>query len=151
MKLAEALQERADLNKKIAQLNVRLQNNAIVQEGEKPSEEPQALLKELSESIERLQYIIAKINISNSTIKVDGKTLTEIIAEKDCLQQKNNILRDLANMSSRTASRASRSEIKILSTVKVSDIQKQTDEISKRIRTLNNILQQTNWNVDLIK
>ena len=38
MKLAVALQERADLNKKIEQLNYRLGNNAVVQDGEKTQE-----------------------------------------------------------------------------------------------------------------
>ncbi len=33
MKLAEALQERADLNRKIEQLKSRLNNNVLVQEG----------------------------------------------------------------------------------------------------------------------
>ena len=37
MKLAEALQERADLNRRLEQLRVRLCNNATVQEGEKPA------------------------------------------------------------------------------------------------------------------
>ena len=35
MKLAEALQERADLNRKISQLEERISNNVTVQEGEK--------------------------------------------------------------------------------------------------------------------
>ena len=34
MKLAEALQERADLNKKISDLQGRLNQNSLVQEGE---------------------------------------------------------------------------------------------------------------------
>ena len=37
MKLAEALQERADLNRQIKQLKDRLRNNAVVQEGETPA------------------------------------------------------------------------------------------------------------------
>ena len=36
MKLAEALQERADLNRQIEQLQARLYNNAVVQEGRNP-------------------------------------------------------------------------------------------------------------------
>ena len=47
MKLAVALQERADLNKKIEQLNYRLGNNAVVQDGEKTQETPEELLNEL--------------------------------------------------------------------------------------------------------
>ena len=38
MKLAEALQERADLCKKIDQLRYRLESNATVQEGEQTAD-----------------------------------------------------------------------------------------------------------------
>ena len=48
MKLAEALQERADLNKKIEQLRSRITSNALMQEGVLPVEDPEQLLKELS-------------------------------------------------------------------------------------------------------
>ena len=47
MKLAEALQERADLNKKIEQLRSRITSNALMQEGVLPVEDPEQLLKEL--------------------------------------------------------------------------------------------------------
>lgn len=43
MKLAEALQERADLNRKIEQLKSRLNNNVLVQEGEQTAESPEQL------------------------------------------------------------------------------------------------------------
>ena len=43
MKLAEALQERADLNRKIEQLSDRLEANVLVQEGEVPLEDPNVL------------------------------------------------------------------------------------------------------------
>ena len=39
MKLAEALQERADLKKNIANLRERLERVVLVQEGEKPVED----------------------------------------------------------------------------------------------------------------
>ena len=55
MKLAEALQERADLNRRIEQLRYRLSNNVLVQEGEKPLEDPAALLEELESSFTRLE------------------------------------------------------------------------------------------------
>ena len=46
MKVAEALQLRADLNRRIAQLGERLNANALVQEGESTPEDPKALLRE---------------------------------------------------------------------------------------------------------
>ncbi len=45
MKLAEALQERADLKRTLNSLKERLQRVALVQEGEKPAEDPQELLR----------------------------------------------------------------------------------------------------------
>ena len=41
MKLAEALNQRADLQKRIAQLRDRLSNNVKVQEGDTPAEKPE--------------------------------------------------------------------------------------------------------------
>ena len=46
MKLAEALALRADLKKRIDQVECRLVLNAKVQEGEAPAEDPEALLAE---------------------------------------------------------------------------------------------------------
>lgn len=40
MKLAEALQERADLNRSIAQLKSRLEASALVQQGSSPWRTP---------------------------------------------------------------------------------------------------------------
>ena len=54
MKLAEALQERADINSRLAELYPRLSNNAIVQEGEKPAEDPQSLIDEIESCTARL-------------------------------------------------------------------------------------------------
>lgn len=58
MKLAEVLQERADINRKIEQLKDRLKNNVLVQEGEKTAEEPEKLKQELDRAVERLEYLI---------------------------------------------------------------------------------------------
>lgn len=82
MKLAEALQERADINRSIEQLNSRLNNNILVQEGEKPAEDPMKLKNELDACVERLAYLVAHINKTNCMTMVDGQTLTELIAKK---------------------------------------------------------------------
>jgi len=47
MKLAEALNLRADLQRRVEQLRMRLAQNAKVQEGEEPLEDPKGLLAEL--------------------------------------------------------------------------------------------------------
>ena len=62
MKLAEALQERSDINKRISELRRRLENCLLVQEGEEPAEDPMDLLNELDSSTERLETLVASIN-----------------------------------------------------------------------------------------
>ena len=44
MLLAEALQNRADLQKRIEQLNDRIEANVLVLEGETPPENPEKLI-----------------------------------------------------------------------------------------------------------
>ena len=78
MKLAEALKERADLNIKIEQLRSRLTANALVQEGEKPAEDPGELLAELDGAIARLEELMARINLTNSSIKKESPALRNI-------------------------------------------------------------------------
>ena len=46
MKLAEALLLRSDLQTKLASLQQRINSNVLIQEGDQPSEDPNALIKE---------------------------------------------------------------------------------------------------------
>ena len=149
MKLAEALQERADLNRQIEQLKFRLANNAITQEGEAPAEDPGQLLERLNRSVARLEELMAAINLANCRTVVDGMTLSQLIARKDCLRLKIEAYRELAEAASQTAHRATRSEIRILSAVDVKAIQADVDAMAKELRLLDNKLQQTNWTTDL--
>ena len=149
MKLAEALQERADLNRRISQLCSRLENNATVQEGENPAEDPAELLAELDACIARLQELIAAINLTNSRTLVEGRSLTELIAERDCLNLKLQSYRRVVDSASCLSQRAARTEIRILSTVDVRAIQKQVDDLSARLRRLDNTIQENNWRTEL--
>ena len=151
MKLAEALQERADLNRRIQQLRGRLMNNAVAQEGEAPSEDPKELLEELDRDIAALEELMARINRTNCATLAGGKSLTEHIARRDCLTLRIQAYRDLSDTaSSQVSRRAMRSEIKILSTVNVKELQTQIDGLSQELRLLDNLIQQTNWNTELM-
>lgn len=150
MKLAEALQERADLNRLIQQLRQRLSNNAAVQEGEAPSEDPQELLSALDQAIQRLEWLITHINLTNCAATAAGRSLTEHLAQRDCLTLKVQAYQELASTAAGSLGRrATRSEIKILSTVDVRALQKQADSLSKELRLLDNLIQQANWSIEL--
>ena len=151
MKLAEALQERADLNRKIEELRRRLANVILVQEGEEPAEEPAELLKELNAAIARLEYLMAAINLTNSKTKANGMTLTALIARKDALMVKLSSYRDLVYSAAQNTNRARGTEIKVKSLLKAGDLQKVADQIAKEVRELDNLLQETNWKTKLIE
>ena len=151
MKLAQALILRSDTQKRIEQLKVRLLSNAKTQENESPSEDPKILLKELDKLTSELFTLICSINLTNSSAKIDGMSLTEMIAKKDALVLKANVLREFATSASQKVDLYSNSEIKILSTVDVAALQKQVDALSKEIRELEMKLQEANWAVDLVE
>mgnify|MGYP000440666983 FL=1 len=149
MKLAEALQERADLNSKINELRSRLSNNATVQEGEAPAENPAELLSQLDECAARLEELIARINATNCATVTERGTLTELIAKRDCLTLRLSAYRNLVDEASCLAPRATRTEIKIVSAVDVKKVQKQADELAKELRLTDNLIQQSNWLTEL--
>lgn len=151
MKLAEALQERADLNRNIEQLRSRLNNNVLVQEGEQTAEDPRILKESLDQSIERLGYLIAQINKTNCETIVDGMSLTEMIAKKDVLAVKISTYKDIVYTAAQTTYRARNTEIKIKSAIEVSSWQAEIDQMAKSLRLLDNKLQESNWKTDLIE
>jgi len=151
MKLAEALILRADLQKRIDQLRVRLNNNAKVQENDEPSEKPEDLLNELDSNINQLKILIKQINKTNSVTVSNGQTLADLIAERDTLTLKSNILRGFLNIAGQKVNLYSTTEIKIMSTVDVPALQKELDLLSKKIRETDTELQQANWLTELIE
>lgn len=151
MKLAEALILRADLQKRIDQLRVRLNNNAKVQENDEPSEKPEDLLNELDSNINQLKILIKQINKTNCVTVSNGQTLADLIAERDTLTLKSNILRGFLNIAGQKVNLYSTTEIKIMSTVDVPALQKELDLLSKKIRETDTELQQANWLTELIE
>lgn len=55
IKLAEALSQRKDLQKRIEQLKDRIKNNVKVQEGDAPLEDPKELAEEMDRCLKRLE------------------------------------------------------------------------------------------------
>jgi Family of unknown function (DUF6847) len=150
MKLAEALALRSDIQKKLASLRQRIGNNAIIQEGNEPHENPNKLLKEAFGVLKELRDLVEKINTANASNKLpDGRTITEAIAQNDELIQKHSLLQHAISSSVKEPSRHRRTEIKWVACIDVKKIQKQSDDLSKKIRELNLMIQETNWKVKL--
>lgn len=150
MKLAEALRERADLILKIEQLKARIAENCLVQEDEQPIEDPTTLLTELDQSVERLEMLISSINLTNSQTRIDGETLTDLIARKDCMKIRIGVYQNAANSARQLNHRVRGSEIKMTPAMDVKELQREIDRQSHHLRLLDNRIQATNWDTDLV-
>jgi hypothetical protein len=122
LKLAEALAERGDCQKRIEEVRKRLTRSARVQEGEQPAENPSELLAELSDAI----------------------------AERDAVGKKRDALAQLAEAASTRQDRHTKSEVKFVATVSVAELQKQADRLSREFRELDTGLQELNWKTDIV-
>lgn len=151
MKLAEALILRADAQKRIAQLRERLNRSAKIQEGEAPPENPQELLAEMERVLAEYTDIIKRINRTNAATPFgEGLTLTDALADRDTLAMERNMLTQLIAATAQPDFRYGRSEIKYVVTVSIADLQKRIDRLAQRHRELDTVIQQMNWQVDLL-
>ncbi|SCG82894.1 hypothetical protein DW1_1322 [Proteiniborus sp. DW1] len=151
MKLAEALILRAELQKRIEQLKTRIKNNAMIQEGDSPNEEPEELLEELEMCITDLTYIIKRINRTNSQTMFDKEmTIADALAERDGIWEKRLALSHIIESGSIRFDRYSRTEVKFISTIDVGKLQKEVDQLSKEYRELDTKIQSLNWTIELI-
>ncbi len=152
MKLAEALMIRSDYQVKIDKLERRLMDNIKIQEGEAVTEDPNELLEELYQTIERLNTVVQQINNTNNLSKLDdGMTLSNALSSRESISKKRGILESLVRSASIKQSRVSRSEIKFVTTIDVKTLQKEIDTLSKHYRMLDTRIKSHNWLVDLIE
>ena len=151
MKLAEALSIRKDIQKRIQQLGQRIQNNVKVQEGDEPSELPAELMKELDSCLAQLEDLVWRINATNmQTVNADGKTLTQLMSQKDALTLRLSILRGVFEKASAGQDRYSRSEIKMLTMIDVKRLSKMIDDYSAKLRKLDIEILALNFQTDLL-
>lgn len=150
MRLAEALIERAEIQKLNSQLITRAESNAKVQEGDAPAENPKDLLNEYKNNMERFLYLVQKINLTNSTTSFDEKeTMADAIARRDSIKSQIASLRRIIAAMQITQSRYSTTEIRFVRCLDVKVVQTEIDSLSKLYRQIDTRLQELNWTTDL--
>jgi hypothetical protein len=160
MKLAEALAERADAQKRLEQLRTRAQAAARYQEGEEPAEDATALLADADETLVRLEELIRRINRTNAAHEIEpGVTITDAIARRDVMRLRRALYAGLADAATGqqgrgewqayAAVRQMRSELRYLSAIDVPALRRRADDAAKEYRELDTRIQQANWAVEL--
>ncbi|RYG32953.1 hypothetical protein EON81_19425 [bacterium] len=152
MKLAEALLDRANAQRAIEQLQERLKNVALVQEGEAPAEDPQQLLQSVEAAYERLKVLMQQINRTNSLTDVGGgETLTDLLARRDVLKKRHAFLHDFATTATPKKEKYQPGQVKYHSSVSVPEIRKMADRVAVEFREVEVKIQSINWSVDLME
>ncbi len=154
MTLAEALVERKGLKDRLERLKARLAVNARVQEGDTPTETPEALLAQVDAAIGDLERLIVAINRTNLAASLPGEegwSLMDAIARRDMLALRQGILEETVNAAQTTRERwaMTRNEVRSIAVVDVAAVQKEIDALAKERRVLDMRLQAANWTVQL--
>ncbi len=71
--------------------------------------------------------------------------------KKDALALKIHLYKDIVYTASQTAYRARNTEIKVKSAISVADWQAEIDKMAKKLRLLDNRLQENNWITELLE
>lgn len=151
MKLAEALSLRKDLETRISKIKDRLENVVRIQEGDQPAEDPQVLIGELDRCLVQLEHLIYNINVTNMQIVADdGRTMTKLLAERDILKKRIDVLRHTFNEATNSGSRY-RNEIRYVTTIEVKPLRQQLDKFAQQYRQLDMRIQELNFTNDLVE
>ena len=141
MKLAEALSRRSALMEKIQQLKVRLKDCIKVQE----------VIDELDKTLIELQRLIYLINITNTVTKIDGRSITSLLAERDTLAMRVRTLNDGLSYITEREDRYNRNEIKYVRMVDVNEFRRIYDRSAARLRELDLRIQGLGWTTELVQ
>ena len=140
MKLAEAIKEKGRLKKTVAELREKLEKS-VHGEGE---ENPVKLLGKLEEALRRMEYLAAAIYHTNEFIQVDGKSMTQLINTRDTLFFRLELYKDLIRQIDNADDPSS-------SGLSAFELQNKADRMREEIRSLSNLIQETNWTRELME
>jgi hypothetical protein len=153
MKLGEALTVRKRQAEKLGDLRKRIQANALVQEGDEPSEDAVNLLETFERLSAEHSALVRNINQTNIRTEIaPGQTLLDMISDKDHLSRMRNALSEAiaAASPSRSDFRFMRTELKFVPKVDVVALRTKLEQKQEEINNLDMEIQEANWNTDLI-
>ncbi len=150
MLLAEALNERADAQRRLGDLRDRIGANARVQDGDRPAEDPQMLLDQAVDVSERIRALIVAINLTNTVTRLpDGTTVTAALARREALGRRIRVMTEAAGRAATRMARWGRAEIREVAVLDVAALRAEADRLAAERRALDAELQQINWTTEL--
>jgi len=147
MKLAEAMMQRADLDKKVSILGARLNDIALINKNYALEDEPKHLFEELNKSMKALSELVYRIHVTNMETIDNGRTITAMLTKEEILKMRINTLIRIKESAS-IDSRFDKTIYTIL--INKAKLQKELDECKDQLEKLDMKLQQLNWQTELI-
>lgn len=146
MKLAEALLQRADMKNHLDRLQERITQNARIQEGDTPEEDPLELLEEALRILREGEELVIRINKVNlEAILPNGMTMMEAIVRRTSLEKEHSLLLRMVKSAQKDSDRYTRNEIRWISVINIREMQQRIQDTAQRIRELNTLIQECNW------
>lgn len=154
MKLGELLAQRADLQKRMQQVQKLVLDNATLQEGDTPTLDPSALLAQYAQLAVEHESVVRLINRTNITARIqiapEILTLADGVVRRERLARHAGLLRDLTARAMPERSRFLRTEVKHVPAFDVAAVMEQADALSREHRELDTKIQRANWEVDVM-
>lgn len=155
MLLAETLRERADAQRRLANLRNRVAASARHTEGEEPAEDASALLAEAEAVVDRIAVLVTAINATNlATVLEDGRSLTEALADRNALRARHRLLTEAADAAAGNQgafARLGRNELRTFATLDVTALRARADEVAVAIRGLDLAIERSNVTTELVE
>ena len=162
MKLATALAERADLDKRFGQLKERIKASARYTEGEDAPEDAVELLNEAQHVLMAREQLVARINLTNAVTYIDMSTIdpdmprvtvTDAIAMRDRFHAEQRFLGEMADAAGgyqdfRYGGRR-RSELPMRTDLNIAEMRRDADKAAKNYRLVDQLIQAVNWSTEL--
>lgn len=151
MKLGDAMGQRVECEARLCDLKKRLIRNARVQDGEQPAEDPQTLLDDVDRTALRLVELVQSIHRTASKTAFDeNSTLADVMAERDVLGCKRDLLIAVGDAATAGQEHASLHERHMVPAIQVGRIHRHVDQLSKRYREIDSRIQELTWRTDVI-
>jgi len=153
MKLGEVLALRADLQKRMQQVQKMLLENATLQEGDTPTIDPARLLEQYRQLADEHERVVRRINRANVLAQVvfagEAMSLADAVVRRERLARHAGVLRDLTARAMPERNRFLRTEVKHVPAFDVTATLAHADRLSREHRELDTTIQQANWEVDI--
>lgn len=154
MKLAEALLKRKDLGEKMSRLNERLVGFSTVNENQTMDDGTKAaamahieeISKQMDDCFNEYEDILVRINRTNIKTLVDGESLTKLMVRRQNLKREMEFRQQLWN----NLNSGSYLPYGMTMQIEGFELTQQKFMCSKELRLLNEKIQWTNWNTELM-